>query len=92
PGVSIMVAYAALLFSAVFTPNKEKFYALLSSKVYYILEGIYHTLPKIYDMGIITFSLVNGKPLEGWMALWSSGIAGFFMLVISIIVFSKKDY
>lgn len=92
PGVSIMVAYAALLFSAVFTPNKETFYALLSKKIYYILEGIYHTLPKIYDMGIITFSLVNGKPFDGWMALWTSGIAGSLMLVTSIIVFSKRDY
>jgi ABC-type transport system involved in multi-copper enzyme maturation permease subunit len=92
PGVSIMVAYAALLFSALFTPNKEKFYALLSNKIYYLLEGIYHTLPKIYDMGIMTFSLVNGKPFDGWMALWTSAIASFFMLFISIIVFSKKDY
>ncbi|MFQ5823927.1 MAG: ABC transporter permease subunit [bacterium] len=91
-GVSVMVAYAALLFSAVFTPNKEKFYALLSKKIYYILDSVYHALPKTYDMGVITFSLVSGKPFDGWTALWTSSIAGFLMLLASILVFSKKDY
>ncbi|MFQ5706583.1 MAG: ABC transporter permease subunit [bacterium] len=91
-GVSIMVAYAALLFSAIFTPNKEKFYALLSQKLYLVFDSLYQILPKTYDLGVITFSLVNNKSFPGWTALWTSGIAGLVMLVASCFYFSKKDY
>lgn len=92
PGVSIMVAYSALLFSTLFTPNKDRFYALLSKTSYYFLESIYHLLPKTYDMGFITFSLVGGKPFDGWAPFWTSMIAAAVMLLASIGLFAKKDF
>ncbi len=91
-GVTIMIAYSAILFSTIFTPNKDRLYALLSKTIYYFLESIYHVLPKTYDMGFITFSLVGGKSFDGWTALWTSAIAATVMLAVSIGIFSKKDF
>lgn len=91
-GVSVMVAYAALLFSAIYAPNKDRFYALLSKTTYSVLESIYHVLPKTYDMGLMTFSLVNGKPIDWWPIFWTSVVAGTAVLFVTCFIFSKKDY
>lgn len=91
-GVSIMVAYAILFFSP-FLAQKDKIYALLSSKIYYyILEGLHQTLPKTFELGEMNQALVMGRPLEGWAPIWTSCIAGSLMLIASIFVFSKKDF
>jgi ABC-type transport system involved in multi-copper enzyme maturation permease subunit len=92
-GVSVMVAYAVLFFSALLAPQKNKVYALLADKIYYyIIEGIYQAIPKTYELGKINFSLVRGQAIDGWSPLWSSGIVGAAMLLISLFVFSRKDY
>lgn len=92
-GVSVMIAYAVLFFSALLAPQKDKIYALLSSKIYnYILEGIYHAIPKTYELGKLNFSLVRGENIDGWSALWTSCLVGATMLSLSIFVFSRKDF
>ncbi|MFQ5676597.1 MAG: hypothetical protein ACE5G1_11915 [bacterium] len=91
-GISIMVAYSALLFSAVYTPNKDRFYALISKSTHIFLESIYNIFPKIYDMGFITFSLIGDKPIDTWAPLWTSTIAATVMLAASIGLFARKDF
>ena len=91
-GVSIMVAYTVLFFSP-FLIQKDRIYALLSSKVYYyLLEGLYQALPKTFELGQINQDLVMGRPLAEWSALWTSGIAGSVMLLGAIFIFAKKDF
>ncbi|MFQ5751080.1 MAG: ABC transporter permease subunit [bacterium] len=92
PGVSVMVAYTILFFSP-FLVQKDKIYALLSSKIYYyFLEGLYHALPKTFELGKMNQALVMGSPIEGLSALWTSSIAGTVMLGAAIFIFSKKDF
>lgn len=91
-GVSIMTAYAAMLFSALYAPNKSNIYAVVTKKVYYGLETIYHLLPKTYDLGVLTFSLVNADPADGWSALWTSGLTAVLLMTASCWIFSKKDF
>lgn len=91
-GVSIMVAYTVLFFSP-FLVQKDQIYALLSSKIYYyILEGIYHVLPKTFELGEINQALVMGNPIPGWSALWTSMIAGSIILFFATYIFSRKDF
>ncbi len=91
-GVSVMVAYAVLFFSP-FLVQKDKIYALLSSKVYYyFLEGLYQALPKTFELGEMNQTLVMGRPIDSFSALWTSSITGAVMLFASIYIFSKKDF
>lgn len=91
-GVSVMVAYTILFFSP-FLVQKDKIYALLSNKIYYyFLEGLYHLFPKTFEMGQINQALVRGEPIESWMALWTSCLAGTFFLGAAVFIFSKKDF
>jgi len=91
-GVSIMVAYT-VLFVSPWLVQKDKIYALLSSKVYYyLLEGIYHVLPKTFELGEINQALVMGRAIDGWSALWTSCAAGGVMLSLAVYIFTQKDF
>ncbi|NIR47702.1 ABC transporter permease subunit [candidate division KSB1 bacterium] len=91
-GVSIMVAYVVLFFSPMLI-EKDKIYAFLSSKVYYyLLEGLYHALPKTFELGQINRDLVMGKAIGDWSALWTSSFAGLVILSLTVFIFSKKDF
>jgi ABC-type transport system involved in multi-copper enzyme maturation permease subunit len=91
-GFSIMVAFAVLLLSPALV-QKDKIYGLLSSKIYYyILEGLYNALPKTFELAQINQTLVMGRPVESWTALWTSTLSALVMLSASIFIFSKKDF
>lgn len=91
-GVSIMVAYT-VLFVSPWLVQKDKIYALLSSKFYYyLLEGLYHALPKTFELGEINQALVMGRAIDGWAALWTSCGAGGVMLSLAVYIFTKKDF
>ncbi|RMF57623.1 MAG: hypothetical protein D6743_18730 [Calditrichaeota bacterium] len=92
PGVSIMVAYTVLFFSP-FLVQKDRIYALLSSKIYYyFLEGLYQVFPKTFELGEINQALVMGRPVAGWSALWSSCLVGTAFLGFAMFIFSRKDF
>jgi hypothetical protein len=87
-----MVAYIVLFLSP-FLVQKDKIYALLSSKVYYyFLEGIYHILPKTFELGEINQALVMAQPVESWTAFVTSSIAGLITLSAATYIFTKKDF
>ena len=91
-GVTVMIAYSILFFSP-FWEQKDTIYALLSSKIYYYLfEGIYHLLPKTFELGEINQALVMGRPVESWAPLWTSLIAGSATLAVALWIFKRKDF
>ncbi|HEX9655016.1 MAG TPA: ABC transporter permease subunit [bacterium] len=90
--VSIMVVYTVLFVSPLLV-QKDRIYAFLSSKIYYyLLEGLYHLLPKTFEMGQINQALVIGQPVATWSALWTSLISAAVMLSAAILIFTKKDF
>jgi len=92
PGVSVMVAYVVLFFSPLLV-QKDKIYALLSSKIYYyFLEGIYHILPKTFELGEINQALVMAEPVQSWTALLTSTAAGLVILSAATYIFVRKDF
>lgn len=91
-GVTMMVAYMALLFSPMLA-EKDRVYALLTSKFYdHILAGLYHALPKTYDLILLNMAIVREQPVANWNALWSSCVAGVLTLALAMYVFTRKDF
>jgi len=91
-GVTVMVAYS-LLFLDVILQQKEKIYALLSSKsYYYFLEVLYQVTPKTIELGQMNEALVIGRPVDDWTPLWTSCAVGLALLLSSTLIFSRKDF
>ena len=91
-GVTVMVAFITF-FASQFLATKDQIYALLNNKVYYyLLECLYHIVPKISKLGEINIALVMNKPIDSWMPLLTSCISGAIMLAIATVIFTKKDY
>jgi len=91
-GVTVMVAYS-LLFLDVILQQKDKIYALLSSKsYYYFLEGLYQLTPKTIELGQMNEALVIGRPVADWTPLWISCLLGLALLSLATFIFSQKDF
>ncbi len=91
-GVTVMIAFA-IVFLSPLLQHTDKIYGILSSKIYYyLLNGIYHILPKTSEIGQITQTLVADKSVEAWAPFWTSCIAGMLTLTAATAVFYKKDY
>jgi hypothetical protein len=89
---SLMLTYLILFFSPLLL-QRDQIYALLNARVYgYILDGIYYTLPKTAELGAMTQMFVRGVPIHSWMPLWSSVLFGIGALILSTIIFYKKDF
>jgi ABC-type transport system involved in multi-copper enzyme maturation permease subunit len=87
---SLMITYLILFFSPLLL-QRDKIYALLSGKFYgYLLDGLYHFLPKTSELGNITRLLVQGSSVPSWLPLWTSLFFGVIMFIISTILFSRK--
>ncbi|MBN2367296.1 MAG: ABC transporter permease subunit [Calditrichaeota bacterium] len=89
---SLMITYLILFFSPLLL-QRDKIYALLSGKVYgYLLDGLYHFLPKTSELGNMTRLLVQGSPVPSWTPLWTSLSFGIIMFFISTVLFSRKNF
>ena len=89
---SLMITYLILFFSPLLI-QRDKLYALLSSKYYgYLIDGIYYFLPKPTELGDITQKLVRGVEITSWMPLWTSLLFAGFILGLSGYIFKLKNF
>jgi len=90
--VTVMISFS-LIFLSPLLQHHDMIYSLLTSKVYYfILEGVYHLLPKVSEISQITEALVSGKPVESWSAVWTSALSSLAILAGATFIFQRKDY
>lgn len=89
---SLMITYLILFFSPLLL-ERDKIYALLSSRVYgYLMDAIYHFFPRTAELGNITRLLVQGAEVPSWGPLWTSLGFAVIMLTSSHIIFSRKNF
>ena len=89
---SLMITYLILFFSPLLL-QRDQIYALLSGRIWgFILDGLYHFLPKTTELGNITRLLVQGDPVSSWIPLWTSLIFGIIMLTTSTYIFSRQNF
>ncbi len=90
--MSIMSAF--LLWVAQFILKlHEQIKAFLDSKpVGFIVDALYHVVPKTGEIGEISESLALGKPVNSWLPLYSSVIVSAAVICLAITVFKRRDY
>lgn len=90
--VSTLVTIALMIISVILAQWQWAYRALSSEWARYLWKGLYYVVPKIYDLGVMTRSIVMHKGVDSWMPLWSSALFGAAVLGASLYIFSKRDF
>lgn len=91
-GVCIMVAFTAFFLSQ-FLVQREKLYSVVTGKIYhYFVDGLYHVLPKTFELGEINLALITQQPITGWSAFWTSLMAAAIIFGLATFIFARKDF
>lgn len=90
--VSTMIPVMMMILSPILAQNKVAERLLSSEWSRYVWNGLYYTLPKVFDTGRLTLDFVQGKPVESLMPLWSSALFGLVVLGWSLWIFEKRDF
>jgi ABC-type transport system involved in multi-copper enzyme maturation permease subunit len=90
--VSTMIPVMMMILSPILAQNKIAERLLSSQWSRDVWNGLYYTLPKVFDTGRITLHYVQGKPVESLMPLWSSALFGAVVLGWSLWIFEKRDF
>ena len=90
--VTTMVTFGIMIVSPILAQQQTLERLLTSETSRNIVRGAYYALPKVFDLGRITRSLVLGNPIDDWMPVWSSGMFGVVVLGAAIYVFARKNY
>jgi len=90
--VTTMVTFAIMIVSPILAQQPTLERLLTSETSRNIVRGAYYALPKVFDLGRMTRSLVLGNAIDDWMPVWSSGLFGVAVLGAGIYVFARKNY
>ncbi len=91
--LSVMVAAALMLISAVLAQRKIVVQLLSSEWSRNLWQGLYWVLPKVYDLARALHDLILKETAPSWAApLWTSALFGIVILSAAILIFQRKDY
>ena len=90
--VATMVTFGMIILSIILY-NKTTIERLLSSEWSRdIVRGLYYLLPKVVDIGQILGRIVQEKPIESWMPLWSTALFGMACLGSGLWLFQRRNF
>ena len=73
--------------------HREMLYELINNRVVErIGDVLYYIVPKFSQQEDLFVALANERTIESWLPLWSTALFGIVALVLSVIVFRRKDY
>jgi ABC-type transport system involved in multi-copper enzyme maturation permease subunit len=90
--VATMVTFGLAIISLIVF-NRSTIERLLSSEWSRdVVRVLYYILPKVADIGNIMMKIVQDKPIESWMPVWSTALFGIACLGAGLYTFEKKNY
>lgn len=90
--VSIMMAFVLWIAQALLQYHEAVGEVIDNKIVTGAVSGLYYILPKTSEMAAITEDLALGTPVETWLPLWSSLLFSVLLVVITVVIFRRKDY
>ncbi len=90
--LATMVAVALMIISAVLGQVTIMLKLLSSEWSRNVWRFLYYTLPKIYDLGAMTLSMIRDQEFTSYMPIWSSAIFGAVVLGVALVVFARRDF
>jgi ABC-type transport system involved in multi-copper enzyme maturation permease subunit len=90
--LATMISVGIAILSAILAQHQIVEKLLSSEWSRQLWRALYYVLPKFYDLGDMTRSLVLGRPIDSLMPLWSSAIFAAVVLVWSLQIFARRDF
>lgn len=90
--LAIIVSYFLILASPLLAQQKIWQRLLSSEESRAAVHWLYLLLPKVFDLGRISFQVVQGNPVTDWMPLWSSALFGAVVFTGAAALFARQDY
>lgn len=90
--VATMVTFGLVILSLIVSRPKGLVKFLSSEWSRDAVRGLYHLLPKVFDVGNMMWNIVQGKPVESWMPFWTTALFGLACLAGGLYAFERKNY
>lgn len=90
--LSTMVAVSIMIVSPILAQTRIAERLLSSEFSRAIWRWLYYILPKVYDLGRITFDLVMKNKFESWMPIWSSALFALAAMAAAMWIFEERDF
>jgi ABC-type transport system involved in multi-copper enzyme maturation permease subunit len=91
--LSVMVAAALMLISAVLAQRKIVVQLLSSEWSRNLWQGLYWVLPKVYDLAKAMHDMILKETAPSLVApLWTSALFGIVIFLAALVIFQRKDY
>ncbi len=90
--LGMMASYLIFLFVSPILTMREDFLENAGDIVKYILNGLYYIIPKTAELGAISVGFAAGNEILDYQPIISSFLFMTGMIILSIIIFNRKDY
>jgi ABC-type transport system involved in multi-copper enzyme maturation permease subunit len=90
--LSVMVTFGLMLMSPILAQTQLAERLLSSQWSRNLWKGIYYVVPKVFDLGSMTMSIVRGGKVDSLMPVWSSALFAAVTLGAALYIFSRRDY
>ena len=90
--LSTMIPVALMIISPILAQEKTVVKLLSSDWARTAWKGLYHMLPKVFDIGHITLNLVRREPVESWMPVATSAAFAIVVLALALWHFERRDF
>lgn len=90
--LATMITFGLMVVSPILAQHEIMVKLLSSEWSRQVWKGLYHALPKVFDVGRMNMDLVMGRPLGSLAPLWSSAAFAVVMLGAGVYSFSKRNF
>ena len=90
--VAIMVAVALMFISPILAQEKVAVKLLSSEWSRWLWKALYHSLPKIHDLGVMQLDLVRHQRVGDLLPVWTSLAFGLVILGTALWRFERRDF
>ena len=91
--LSVMVAVALMLISAILAQRDTMIRLLSSEWSRNLWQGLYWVMPKVYDLAAAMRQIIVYEREADWFTpVWTSSVFGAVVLTTAVFVFKKRDF
>jgi len=90
--LATMIAFGLMVVSPILAQHEIMVKLLSSEWSRQVWKGLYHVLPKVFDVGRMNMDLVMGRSVGSLAPVWSSAAFAVVMLGAGVYSFSKRNF
>ena len=90
--LATMVPVALMIISPILAQEKTVVKLLSSEWARTLWKGLYHALPKVFDIGRMTLNIVRREPVESWLPVGTTAMFAVVVMAVAVWHFERRDF